>query len=98
MNKQETTILERIEKDIKEIKELVKNPKNLIKNEVPTKYPITRKEISIKDPNSPATEKQKEYLIEVRYMGDVEKLNKIEASKLIEHYVKNKGNKSQESE
>ena len=42
MNKEETKILERIEKNIKEIKELLKNPKGLLDNE---KEPATEKQV-----------------------------------------------------
>ena len=93
VNKKEKSILEEIKEDIKEIKELLKNPKRLIDNE---KHFTSKekREITIKDPNSPATEKQKEYLINAKYLGDVEKLTKLEASKLIEMYI-NKGGKNE---
>lgn len=87
MNKKEKTILEDMKEDIKEIKELLKNPKGLLANEKPPIKEYMKREIKIKDPNSPATEKQKEYLIGVKYLGDVENLTKLEASKLIEQYL-----------
>lgn len=83
-------ILEEMKKDIKEILEILKNPKKEIPNEKPY-VPYQKKEIQISNPNSPATEKQKDFLIEKKYNGDVDNLTKLEASKLIEAYLRGNG-------
>jgi hypothetical protein len=88
-------ILEEMKKDIKEILEILKNPKKEIPNEkpyYPSSYP--KKEIIISNPTAPATQPQKDFLIEKKYNGDVDSLNKLEASKLIEAYLRGNGKRN----
>jgi hypothetical protein len=49
-----------------------------------------KKEMKLKNPNAPATQKQKDFLMDKKYNGDVDKLTQIEASKLIEEYIKSR--------
>ena len=89
MNKDEIVDLEEMKRDIKRILDLLENPKQEIKGERPYfPRPNPQKEYTIKDPNAPATEKQKEFLISKEYNGDVDELSKLEASKIIDAYIK----------
>jgi hypothetical protein len=90
MNKEENAILQEIKKDIKRILELLENPKQEIKGEKPyfTGPNQPKKEYIIRDPNSPATIGQKDFLLSKEYNGNVDELTKLEASKLIDAYIK----------
>jgi hypothetical protein len=79
--------LDEIKKDIKRILELLENPKREIRNEKPYNNYNSKKDFIIKDPNSPATQGQKDFLIDKEYNGDVEKLTKLEASNIIGAYI-----------
>jgi len=78
MNKKEKSILEEIQKDIKEIKELLKNPKKLLDGEKQRQY----------NPNDPATEKQLWRLknLGIEFRGGI---TKEEASRVISEHFRN---------
>ena len=94
VTKQENKVLSEILQELKKISELLENPKKLIEGEKePPKYsnppPYNNKGygkvgIVLRHPNDPATEKQKDVLVSLNYLGNVEKLTQAEASKLIE--------------
>lgn len=81
--------MEEIKEELKAIKELLENPKRLLDNEKFQKKPYHKnKEITLRNPNSPATEKQKDTLLKFKYNRDIDELTQIEASELIKTYLK----------
>jgi len=84
MNKKETSILEELSKDIKEIKDILKNPKGLLDGEKRKQY----------NPNDPATDSQiwriKQIGIEIP-----EGLTKGEASKIIQEHFDGTSNRKE---
>lgn len=86
--KKENLVLEEIKKDVKEILEILKNPKKESDNErrYNQNYP-QKKEIILKTPNAPATKGQKDCLIAKGYQGNLDELTQIEASELIKGYI-----------
>lgn len=88
-DKKENLTLEEIKKDIKEILELLKNPKKEINNERQyNQNSSQKKDIVLKNPNAPATIGQKNFLTSKEYQGDVDELTQMEASQLIQAYIK----------
>lgn len=90
MNKEEIAILHEIKEDIRKILDLLENPNREIKNERKDYIPKVdkKREFVIKDPDSPATQGQKDFLLSKEYNGDVDNLTKGEASKIIDAYIK----------
>ena len=87
MDKKENLVLDEIKVDIKKILDILENPKKELSNEKQYNQNYPKKDFVLKDPNSPATTKQKEFLISKEYNGDVDILTKLEASKLIDEHI-----------
>lgn len=64
----------------------------LLSNKQPKERPRSqKKDIKLKNPNSPATDNQKKTLKNMKYNGNVDELTQIEASQLIQEAIDREG-------